>query len=342
MTPSNPKPTPSPAPAPKQTDQSKQRLIAIAAVIIVALLAVNAWLLFKYTQSNKAQEVATTQLNESEQLKAELEKSYYEALSELEEMRTGNDELNALIEQQKGELKESRDRIDRMLREQGDLRQARKELASMNQQVDGYVAEINQLREQNALLAEENSQLTQERAQLSDNLNMQLEENATLSEERALLVSEREELSSTNENLSRKVTQASAIKVNNLEVIGEKLRRSGNPVRRRSADNVERLNICFQTTVNEISEPGREEFIVRIVNPQGETLALDQLGSGVFTNSNTGEAMRYTTKDDVDYNRNEQQMCVLWNPGQAFQAGNYTVEVYNKGFLAGSTVLQLK
>ncbi len=342
MTPTNPSPKPNPTPAPKPADNSKQRLIAIAAVIIVALLAVNAWLLFKYTQADKVQETLTTQLNESDQLKAELEKSYYEALAELEEMRTGNEELNALIEQQKGELKDSRDRIDRLIRDQGDLSRARAELATLNQQVEGYLGEINQLREQNAMLSEENVQLAQERDALTENLDSQLQENTLLSEERALLVSEREQLNSSNDALSRKVTQASAIKVAGLEAAGQKIRGSGKAVTRRSADNVEQILVSFNTTVNEIAEPGEEDFVVRILSPQGETLAIDQLGSGTFTNSNTGETMRYTMKKDIEYDRSTSTVSLVWAPGQQFTSGNYTIEVYNKGFLAGTTTLRLR
>merc|ERR1712137_961179 len=83
--------------SPKQ-DNSRQKLIAIAAVIIVALLGVNAFLIVNSMNKSKANKELTSQLDESEQLKAELEKQYYEALSELEEMRGSNEELNALIE----------------------------------------------------------------------------------------------------------------------------------------------------------------------------------------------------------------------------------------------------
>lgn len=45
------------------------------------------------------------ELIESTKVKADLEKTYYQALSDLEEMRGNNSELNAMIETQKTELK---------------------------------------------------------------------------------------------------------------------------------------------------------------------------------------------------------------------------------------------
>ena len=341
MSSTTPTPTPAPKPTPKP-DNSKQRLLAIAAVVIVALLAVNAWLLFKYTQADKAQTNLTTQLDESTKLQEELNDQYYAARAELESMRTDNAEMNALIAEQQQELKDAKDRIATLIRQGGDASSARAEIAQLKEQANSYLAELNQLREQNALLADENQQLTQERNNLQTDLSRQQEVNDNLNQERALLVSERQELSTSNSNLSRKVNQASTIKVIGLEAVGQKMRRSGKFVTRRDAGNVERIAITFTTSVNEIAEEGTEEFVVRILNPQGETLAMDQMGSGVFTNQSTGEAMRYTLKDDILYDRSENTLGFVWNPGQQFAEGKYTIEVYNKGYLAGTTSLLLK
>jgi hypothetical protein len=311
-------------------------------VVIVALLAVNAWLLFKYTQADKAQETLTTKLDESTKLQEELNDQYYEARAELEAMRTGNEELNALIETQQQELLEAKDRISGLIRKGGDGSDARAQISKLKQQVDGYVAELNQLREQNALLAGENQQLAQERNLLQTDLSTSRETNESLNQERALLVSEKDKLASTNNNLSRKVTKASAIKVSGVEAVGQKIRRSGKAVTRRDAENIERIAVTFTTTVNEIAEPGTEEFIVRIVDPQGATLALEQLGSGTFTNQATGEAMRFTIKDEISYDRDQNTLRFIWNPSQQFAVGNYEVEIYNKGFLVGATSMELK
>ena len=70
---STPQPTPTPSP---KNNQSKQRLIAIAAVVIVALLAVNAFLLYKYTQADKAQEKLAVELDETNALQEELNEKY--------------------------------------------------------------------------------------------------------------------------------------------------------------------------------------------------------------------------------------------------------------------------
>lgn len=337
----NTKPTPPPV-VPK-ADNSKQRLIAIAAVVIVALLAVNAWLLFKYTEANKSQMALTTQLDESITAQEELNAEVNAAKEELNALRTDNADLNALIDQKTAELEEAQNRISGMIRKGGSLDSARREIADLKAQLSSSLAEVNQLREQNALLTDENQQLAEQRDNLQTDLNTQLEANEGLTQERAILVSEREQLTEANSQLSRKVTQASAIRVDNLVAVGQKVRKSGTAVTRRSANNVSQITVTFNTSVNEIAEPGEEVFLVRLLNAAGVTQGADGSGAaGTFTNKATGEQIRYTMKDNLNYDRTENTLQLTWAPERAFDPGKYTVEVYNKGFLVGTTSLVLK
>ncbi len=98
-------------------NSSQQRLLIIAGIIIATLLVTNAALLCnKYSQDSLV-DSQTSKLEEADKLKIELEKQYQEALSELEEMRGSNEELNAIIDQQKEELKQQKNKIDALLRE---------------------------------------------------------------------------------------------------------------------------------------------------------------------------------------------------------------------------------
>jgi fibronectin type 3 domain-containing protein len=81
---------------------------------------------------------------------------------------------------------------------------------------------------------------------------------------------------------------------------------------------------------------------VRIVNPRGETLAVEDLGSGTTTNEKTGEQVRFTQTAETQYNNDEQQLCLSWKPNTNFESGKYAVEVFNKGFLVGTSSFELK
>ncbi len=337
-----PNPSSSSSGMPAKNDNSKQRIIAIAAVIILALLAVNIVLLVNNNKKGSKMNALTSQLDESEQLKAELEKQYYDAISELEEMRGSNEELNALIDQQKEELGQQKDRIEKLLKDNRNINTARKEVKRLTAQVEQYLAQINQLQAENEDLTARTVSLSQRNDSLDSNLRNQIQANDELNTAKATLVSEKEELLRTSEMLSKKVDIASVIKVSNVEASGIKLRKSGKGVKKNNAKNIDHLQVCFTTTVNQVTDTGVEDFLVRIINPLGETLAIDELGSGVFTNESTGEQMRYTQIKEVEYDQNQENHCMKWAPGQGFQAGNYDIEVYNKGYLAGSASFQLK
>lgn len=321
---------------------SNNNTIAIAAVIIVALLGLSAFLGVRNFQLNNTKKELTADFEKTEELKVELEKQYYEALSELEEMRGSNEELNTLIEQQQEELKTQKDKIDGLLSDSRNYRAARKEMANLKSQVEQYVAEINQLREENEQLAANNSQLTEQNATLNTDLEAERMNSAQLTSERAILVSEKETLETERALLSKKVDIASVIKVEDIDAAGYKPRKSGKLVKKSNAKNVELIEVKFNTTDNAVTDPGTEYFHVRIINPLGETLAMEELGSGIFTNSATGEQIRYTMTAEADFNGTGDAVRVKWNPAQSFAKGNYEVEIYNKGYLAGSTSFQLK
>ncbi|MGK0363256.1 MAG: putative nuclease with TOPRIM domain [Saprospiraceae bacterium] len=320
-------------------NNSKQRIIAIAAVIIIALLAGNAYLLFNKMNQDNQITAQASEIDEQEKLKAELEKQYYESLSELEEMKTNNEDLNKMIEEQQAELKDQKDRVSRLLRDSKNLKSARSEMANMQTQLDVSIAQVNDLKEQNAQLADANNQLAGERDQLQTDITTLGEEYQTT---RATLVSEKEELSSKNANLSKTVVRASVINVQSVNVEGLKIKGSGKAKATDRADKVQQLKVCFNTTENAVTKPGKEQFYVRIINPTGETLAIEEMGSGIMSGSDSKEQIRYTKVKEYDYSNDETQLCFLWEPKVAFESGTYNVEVYNKGYISGASTFTLK
>ncbi len=321
---------------------SQRKLLPIAVAIIAVLLIVNVILLVGRNRAANTNKELTSQLDESEQLKAELEKEYYEALSELEEMRGSNEELNALIEKQKEELKESKTQIEGLLRNKSQLAQARREIQNMNTQVQEYIAEINKLKQENQELMATTDSLSTENRTLATNLSSQQDSTRRLVSAREALLTEKEELMQTKEELSKKVNIASVVKVKNIEVEGQKVRNNGKTASRGSAKNVEQIQVCFETTANDVTENPTELFLVRIINPNGETLAIESLGSGTFQDNSNMETVRFTKMTEMPYDNDVAKQCTVWSPGQPFSEGQYTVEIYNKGYLAGTSTFEFR
>lgn len=325
-------PTP-PSPVPPKKPQSP--LVPVLLVIGLLMLGAVGWLTYNSMSTTRALEQKVAELEEAEKLRGELENQYNEAIAELDALKSDNDQINALIDQQKAELESQRNEINRLLRDKRQLDAARAELREIKANVEAYVAEIEQLKAEQEMLAQENLLLQGERDSLSATLEMKVGENQELSEARAQLVSERDEL-------SRSVELGSVVKVKDVKVTGQKLRKGGKAADRNNAKKVDQLKVCFTTIVNDLVQPGTEEFFIRIISPKGETLAIDDLGSGAIVNNKTGEEVRYTQVKEYDYANDETQLCFLWNPNMPFQSGKYDVEIYNKGHLSGVGTFELK
>lgn len=319
-----------------QKKDKQQNFIAIAATVGVILLGVIGWL--AYSNITKANQLEQTvfELEESNNLRSELETQYNQALSDLESQKTNNEELNAIIDQQKAELETQKNKISGLIASKGKLDKARVEIENLRTQVSGYIAQIDELKAANGMLAAANDSLTYEKNMLASDLQGKVAENEMLNEAKAKLVSDKEALSA-------KVSIASVIKMKDVKVEGMKEKGSGKNTVVNRAKQVDKVKVCFTTLDNDVVAAGTERFFIRLINPLGETLAIEDMGSGMITNKATGEEIRFTQYEEVDYNNEEANSCLYWQPTNlAFMPGTYTVEIYNKGYLAGMGSFSLK
>ncbi len=333
--PTTPASAPATPPPPKPKSKGMEKVVAISVVIGVLLLGVIGVLTYQNLSKSRLLEEKVSQLEEAERLRMELEDQYDRALMELEELRDTNAELNSLIEEQIQELEAQRRKIARLIKDRRRLEEARAELAQLREQVAGYIEEIQALKEENAMLAARADSLSVTADSLARQLEGTLAEKEQLARAQAMLVTEKEQLAD-------KVHLASVIKVADVEVTGYKYRKGKSPSRRRTAKAVDLLRICFTALPNEVARPGTEKFFIRIINPVGETLAIEELGSGTIINPKTKEEILYTQVAEHEYANEEERMCFDWKPDINFQKGNYTVEIYNKGYLAGQGSFVLK
>lgn len=320
---------------------SNSQLIAVASITILALLGLVGWLYYSNTQKDKLIEKHEMQLDEAEQVKVELEKEYYEALADLEELRSDNTELNAMIENQKEDLKKQKNQISSLIRNKRDLAAAREEIQNLKTQAEDAVAELTKLREENATLAASNEKLTQEKEILTDEISKEREVNDELMTVKASLIEEKDELTKEKNVLTRKVTRASVINVTDIDVQGYKLKGSGKEVKRGAAKNVDLLKICFKANENAVADPGNESFYVRIISPEGATIAVESMGSGNITNVETNEEVKFTKAKELMYTGTDAMSCLSWQSETEMAKGLYAVEVYNKGYLAGKSTFKL-
>lgn len=321
---------------------NKSSFTGWAIAIIIGLLGLNAYQWYNTTELKKVNTQKQAELFEIEKVQAELEKDYQDALESIENLRDDSKELNNLIDNQKQELAAQKKRISGLIWTSRELDKAKEEIASIKGMADGYISEINTLKAQNQQLMASNKTLNEEKVVLTNNLETEIKEKEEIAEARAVLVSEKEELTTLKKELDEKVEVASAIKVNWLQVQGYQLKDNGEMKKKKKAKDVDVFRICYKTETNVTAKAGEETFYVRYITPQGETLAVESLGSGVLTNKMTGEDVRYSGSGTVEYNNEDTEGCIDWQINFAPPKGIYEVEMYNKGFLCGKGSFKLK
>lgn len=324
------------------TGKSKNSLAAWAIIAIIGLLGLNGYQWFANNQLKDSNIEHENELVELEKIQVELEQDYDEALESLEDMRGDNMDLNNLIESQKKDLKSQKDKINNLIWTKRELNKAKDEIASMNVLAAQYVAQLAKLQEENAGLIANNSKLKKDYSDLNTQYVTTQQQKEEIENERSVLATEKERLSKVNMDLDTKVDMANAIKINHIQVQGYKTTSNGSRKKKSRARNIDQIEVCFTTETNLVTPSGDKEFQLRLIDPLGETIAREDLGSGVLTNKLDGTPIRYTISGNIDYQNEDTDGCMIWKMQDTLPKGMYEVEIYNNGFLVGTGNYKMK
>ncbi len=332
------------------TVDNQRKMLVGAGIVIAILMGIIAVLLFNKFGADKVIEEQKVEISEAQILNKELQDEYDNAIAELDEALAENEDLRTMIEDQKAELNRQKNKISRAINsgkanEQA-LSDARKQIDNLKTQQASFLTKIDELEEQNQLLTNEIVQVKEEKKIIEEVAVKEREEKVKITKTKDSIIEtvtkEKVVLEEQKTFLEGKVNLGSIIRVDDVEVVGYKLKSGGKMVKKRYAKNVDVLKICYTALDNRVTEKGREQFLVRIITPLGETMFIENLGSGVFENKDTGEEMRFTKAQDVPYENKASNQCLNWKPDTPFAKGIYTVEVFNKGFLSGKGEFKLK
>ncbi|NOT36653.1 MAG: hypothetical protein HOP11_04690 [Saprospiraceae bacterium] len=322
--------------------KSNSSLKAAVAVAILALFGANIYQFMNNKSLKEDNEAKTQDIIELDSAKSELDKQYQQSIADLNSMKTDNEELNKSIEVQKEELRLQKEKISVLLKDSKNLKTAKSEMNAMKVKAEEYIAEINRLKGENEKLSSSNKELLTSKDALTSEVEKKNVENQKLTEVNSNLSTQKDEISKEKEMLSRKYNRAAAIQVAKLDATGYQTREGKKPSSKSRASDVDFIEVCFKTTENKNSDAGNETFYIRIISPTGETQSIGSEGSGTLTNNATDAAINYSTTAVVDYKNDELKTCGKFsNPG-SFQKGVYQIEVYNKGYLVGTTTMKLK
>jgi DNA repair exonuclease SbcCD ATPase subunit len=326
------------------SDSRAKKLLPWAIAALVALVGTNVatWV----GLSNKKAETTTlsTALKKEEDLNAQLELQYKDAIAQLEEMKGKNTELNTLIDSQKEELTKRKNQISGLISSKAkDVNGLKADLARFKAESDGLVAKIAELEQDKKKLGETVAVLTTEKTSLIDNLAKEKTEKEQVITQKAEVETAKAKVETEKAALAKKTEIGSVVHVAQLSIQGFKVRESGKEKERTHARNIDRLKFCFKAIENQVVEAGNETFYLRIIDPTGVAIATQSSGGGVLKLSD-GKEVQYTTTKQIEFKNQGEDVCAIWDAkGNAnLTKGKYTLEVYNKGYMAGTNTFELK
>lgn len=305
-------------------------------ILILLLLLVNGVLFYNNLKMKRDQQQVIENL---ETEKGNLQSEYDEMLEELETYKLEVDQKDSVLLDLESEIEEQKREIERILRSgkatKNELSQARALIESLRSNSDSYKQQIDALTQQNQALKEKNAGLMDTIASKVDNISSLEAEKANLEGEKQNLSEERDMLNST---VNRGQVMQSAAVIGK----GVRYKRNGSEVETDKAKKTEKIRVCFDILRNPISPSGKEDLLLRIINPGGEVLSVESMGSGKFILSESQKETKYTTRATINYQGKKENYCMYWEQNSGFLSGDYNAELYNEGYLIGSSSFVLR
>lgn len=295
-------------------------------ILVLALLAINGFL-FSFTfQSKKKSEEVAQQKAEALALVDELNDEIDDYILRLETYKSDNEGLISIRDSLKTVVLNKQKDIQRALHDKNftskkldETRQllsdARLEIEELVDEKDDYVAQLDSMSTAyNALLTEFDSLTSQYSNQIT-------------------------QTRIARQEASEVRNMATLMTATNLSGIGVRKKRDGY-VEAPRAKRAEKLQICFNLLENRLVEPGEQTLHLKIIGPQGVTLAENNT---VFLDKENGQESVYTARYTLAF-KNEpiQQFCTYYQQSGEFSPGLYVVNLYHRGYMIAETSLELK
>lgn len=292
-------------------------------IIIFLLLLTNIVAGYFMLNSNKDNEKLTKEKIELQSEYDQLQLDLNAQISNLEEMKGQNAELDAIIEEREQEIKDQQAKISKLFKQKNftasELKKAKAMISSLEVQNASFMQQIDSLNSVNV-------QLNQDKSNLQTELSSQKDVNT--------------ELEDKNDYLDKKFELGSVLRADELTIVGIKVKSNGVEKEIPRIKRIEKIKVCYQTGDNAVRESGEVKMFLRILNPKGETLYNEANGSGSFKNKE-GEDLRYTKLASFDFAGTNKNVCIYWTQ-ELTEQGVYKALVYTDGYLVGESTIEFK
>ncbi len=318
-----PSATSAPPPPPESPKTDWRFFLTIG--LVIALLGTWGYIIWdKSKQKENNQRQATlysSVVAEKDTLKSLLD----EATMRYDQLKTANAQKDSTINAKDREIAAKKARIAAILSDKNatakDLADARAMITSLNAEIDSYKQQIETLKGENLALTKEKEEITEERNTVQKNYDSAKS-----------VIRQREDI----------IDVGSTLHASGFNIVGIEEKKGGKEKETTKAKRTDKLRISFNIDENRIATSGVKQLYITITGPDGKPIAVEALGSGMFTTREEGEKI-YTQKVQVNYTQGQKQTVSFdWKQNTDFAVGNYKIEVYHNGFKIGEGVAVLK
>jgi myosin heavy subunit len=297
----------------------------ILILLIAALVASWGYMFWDKSQSNKiiadkdAKNVTITSEKDS------LQKVFNDVSTKYDGLKVEDASKDSSIVAKDKEITEKQKYIQTILNKTSatkeELTKAKLMIASLNQDVDGYKTQIENLKKANTQLTEEKQQVTNERDIAQKNLDSTKQ-----------VVAQKENV----------IDIGSTLHVSNFSITGIDVKRNGKEKETTKSKKVNLLRIAFTIDENRITQSGSKDLLICITGPDGKLISASEYGSGTFTTRDNVDK-GYTQKLAINYVQGKSQIVTFdWKKQSEYPRGDYKIEVYNNGFPIGQSTEHLR
>lgn len=284
------------------SNSSKNGLIIVLIILLVAVTGLFTWQYMKSNEQATKIIIINKEKKDLTDQKDSLTHDFENLLSNFNDLKTTNEDINRQLETQKEEIVEYLNKIKKLEKNSKELAAYKKKLEELTSLKDNFSAQIDSLTNANRALQAENS-----------NIKTEIE-------------------AKTGENtaLSSKVSRAQKVKGANLtvEAFNEKAKTQ------KKAKKVTNFKICVTLFENEIAPAGNKDVYFRIIDPAGNVLYTSE--QDLFESN--GQKIAFSMKNSIDYQNKTVQACASFKLKEGdVKVGSYDVEAYTDGEMIART-----
>jgi len=303
--------TPSPL-EPKKANNKTAIIIALLSIIVI-IQSIKIYLDYQ-EKTEVTIQLATTEedLATTMQRLNEIQAELNQKIIDLEKLGGDITELEKAKAEVDAELKRTRSRTSRNIKELKDRVEGYEQLLKLKDE------ELDKLKSLNKELYSENRNLKTKQNQLSDSINT---------------------LAKGKDELATKVAIASQLKAENITAVSVNGRGKERTSPFRSKQ-LETLKVEFNIAENKVAPIEGKKIMIKVTDENGQVIFDVAKGSGTFMID--GKEEFYTVAQEILFDNTRQKLSLLYEKGSEYASGNYTVEIFTEGYKMGQTEFKVK